>query len=288
MKRPSFRHFILRDFAVAALLTLVMSALALLFFGCSPFGSGSASATAPGLRAEVSAAPRVARAAVDEARKQLDKPAPSVDQARPMLDIAAAALPESDQPARDLVAGVVADNGKLREAVARAELLKAKADDALTAAVAESARLREQLESANARPLYWVSAIVGGALIVAGAAVAAFGAQLGIARGPLIGGTLGAFGLSAFGAMLFADRLARSAQLSTALWLLVASLAVALAYVLWRWIVSGKTLAAAVRATDALKASAPPEAVAAFEATAGRAMDSAHKAVVRLAREVIT
>lgn len=254
--------------------------------GCAVLADSPAASPVSAYKAEATGGSRVARAAVDEARKQLDKPSPSVDQARPMLDIAAAALPESDQPARDLVAGVVADNGKLREAVARAEILKAKADDALTAAVAESARLREQLESANARPLYWVSAIVGGALIVAGAAVAAFGAQLGIARGPLIGGTLGAFGLSAFGALLFADRLAKSAQLSTALWLLVASLAVALAYVLWRWMVSGKTLAAAVRATDELKASAPPEAVAAFEATAGRAMDSAHKAVVRLSRGV--
>lgn len=265
-------------------LQLCAALFAVALLGCKFATDTPAASPSAEFRAEATGGSRVARAAVDEARRQLDKTAPAVAQAIPMLDIAAAALPESDQPARDLVAGVVADNGKLREAVARAEAMKAKADDALTAAVAESARLREQLESANASPLYWVSAIVGGALLVAGAAVAAFGAQLGIARGPLIGGTLGAFGLSAFGAMLFADRLAKSAQISTALWLLVASLAVALGYVLWRWIVQGRTLAAAVRATDSLKASAPPEAVAAFEATAGRAMDSAHKAVVRLAR----
>ena len=267
-------------------LQLCAALFAVALLGCKFATDTPAASPSAEFRAEATGGQRVARAAVDEARKQLDKPSPSVDQARPMLDIAAAALPESDQPARDLVAGVVADNGKLREAVARAEMLKAKADDALTAAVAESARLREQLESANARPLYWVSAIVGGALLVAGATVAAFGAQLGVARGPLIGGTLGAFGLSAFGAMLFADRLARSAQLGTALWLLVAALAASIIYILYRWMVQGKTLAAAVAATDTLKASAAPEAVAAFEATAGRAMDSAHKAVVRLARNV--
>ncbi len=265
---------------------IAAAVLALALLGCKFSTDTPAASPAAEFRAEATGGQRVARAAVDEARKQLDRPTPAVAQARPMLDVAAAALPESDQPARDLVAGVVADNGKLREAVARAEAMKAKADDALNAAVAESARLREQLDSANARPLYWVSAIVGGALVLAGAAVAAFGAQLGVTRGPLIGGTLGAFGLSAFGAMLFADRLARSAQLGTALWLLVAALAASIIYILWRWMVQGRTLSAAVSATDALKAAATPEAVAAFEATAGRAMDSAHKAVVRLARAV--
>lgn len=263
---------------------LIAAVAAVILLGCS-LGTPARFVSSATLKDEAQSAPRLARAAVDEAKVQMAKPVPALPQARAMLDIATAALPESDQPARDIVAGVIADNGKLREAVARAESAKATADNALAAAVAEAGKLRDELDAANRRPLYWVAAIVGGFLIVAGAVVAAFGPQLGIARAPVIGGTLGGFGAASLGSLVALDRVMDSAQVSTALWILVGFLAVAVAYVLWRWIVQGKTLAVAVRETDKLKGAATPDAVSAFETSAGRAMDSAHKAVIRLARE---
>jgi len=268
---------------------VLASGLALALFtsqGCSLTSEGGHPASSSDLQTEVNAAPRVARAAVDEARKQLEKPTPAVPKAKDMLEIAASALPESDQQSRDLVAGVIADNGKLREAVARAEREKAESAAALDSARGEAATLREQLNAANRKPLYWVSSIVGGILLLSGGVIAAFGAQLGITAGPVKGGILAAFGAFSLGALFVVDRVLDSEQVSVALWILVAAVAIAVPYSLWRWIVQGRTLALSVAETDKLKAAVPPEAVEAFEASAGRAMDKAHKAVVNLARKV--
>lgn len=259
------------------------------FCACAlAFGLGCSTSSTPaddgGLKTAVQAGPKLANAAAQAQKVELAKPAPSVPMLSDLTEVIIASTQTAGVKENELIGKLLAKTVSLKELLLISEKAREDGDAALLAAQKRIGELDAQLASANRRPLYWVAAIVGGVLIVSGAVIAAFGAQLGIAAGAVKGGVLIACGAFALGLMVVVDSILDSTQLAVAMWILVAALAIGLGYALYRWIVQGKTLAVAVAETDKMLTAVDGPAAEAFKASASRAMDFAHKEVVQLAR----
>lgn len=227
---------------------------------------------------------KLANAAGQASKVELAKPKPDMGLLMEYTEVVIASTTTADQKEKNLLSKLAARTVTLSVLLEKAEKARKDAEATIATANARADEAEAKLASANRRPLYWVAAVVGGVLILGGGFVAAGGSYLGITSAHGKGITLGAFGAATLSLLIVVDSILDTIQLPLTIGLIVVMVLV-IAYGVYRWWVQGKTLAVAVKETDKLLGEIPEDKQKHFLDSAGRTMDSAHKAVVKLARE---